>query len=439
MKAETEISLAIKSFGFQWQKYMFIAAVMSLGIAVFLVVSNLYINLTSAFEQPHLHQLYKPVLNDWKKDEAFDELDSSKLPPLMSYQNSMALAQIEPGQNASSFKTEVIYYPSQAQSLSLLPLSTRVSSISFFEIFNLHFKFGGKDELTQKSGAWVVLSNQTNERLFAGANSVGKKLNLNGHYFEVAAVLEEKTHLFREHDVVNGAFEGSEDIYLPWQAADVLNPVIRGKKLCKDGKYASRYLDVKEGSCLWVNHWVKLADSELHAYEQEVSSYAQQLSATGMLTGETPYQIYRAKDWYEKSGVINNDSKIFPLLAIAFMFVCAVNACVILYAQAIEQKPDAANWYAFGLSRRSILSVFLIQSGICSLFIVALTFVFSLVGISVFKGIFPAYETSLYLGLDSFFIMVVISISFMLFFSLFPGISLSRVKPVVYLKQGGVA
>ena len=62
----------------------------------------------------------------------------------------------------------------------------------------------------------VVLSKRTNEKAFGGGDSVGRTLRLDGRDFKVIGVLDDWTPTPKFYDLNNGAFDETEEIFVPF-------------------------------------------------------------------------------------------------------------------------------------------------------------------------------------------------------------------------------
>ena len=85
------------------------------------------------------------------------------------------------------------------------------------------FQYGGTWTDAADSGPEpvMVISRKMNEKLFGGANSVGKRVRWNDNEFRIVGVRDNWMPLPTFYDVNNGALEEPEDVYIPfgWNAA----------------------------------------------------------------------------------------------------------------------------------------------------------------------------------------------------------------------------
>ncbi len=102
-------------------------------------------------------------------------------------------------------------------------VTTRVTTKDFFAMFDVPFQYGGTwtDAADTGPEPVMVISRKMNEKLFGGANSVGKRIRWNDNEFRIVGVRDNWLPLPTFYDVNNGALEEPEDVYIPfgWNAA----------------------------------------------------------------------------------------------------------------------------------------------------------------------------------------------------------------------------
>ena len=94
----------------------------------------------------------------------------------------------------------------------------RVTSHEFFPMFDVPFEYGQGWDAAADEGPQpvVVLSHETNEKVFGGENSVGRTLKLGKVEYRVVGVLEPWAPSPKFFDLNNGSFEDPEDAYIPY-------------------------------------------------------------------------------------------------------------------------------------------------------------------------------------------------------------------------------
>ena len=90
-------------------------------------------------------------------------------------------------------------------------------------MFDVPFQYGGTwtDAADTGPEPVMVISRKMNDKLFGGANSVGRRVRWNDNEFRIVGVRDNWMPLPTFYDVNNGALEEPEDVYIPfgWNAA----------------------------------------------------------------------------------------------------------------------------------------------------------------------------------------------------------------------------
>src|SRR5690348_9744632 len=135
-------------------------------------------------------QLYAVQLDNWDPNSPYNDPDEP--PDQVTYLDATALmkAAKAPHQEASIVSTLTL----QPDNPAIKPYLTiaRVTYNDFFTMFDVPFQYGTAWSKDADDGAQqvVVLSQATNEKLFGGANSVGKEITLDNRRFRVVGVIK---------------------------------------------------------------------------------------------------------------------------------------------------------------------------------------------------------------------------------------------------------
>jgi hypothetical protein len=118
---------------------------------------------------------------------------------------------------AAMFK---VAYPIQPENPEVKPFLAlgRATYGDFFAMFEPPFQYGGGWDHAQDTqhGRVVVLSKETNEKLFGGQDSVGKKVRMNEIDYTVVGVLGYWKPRIKYYDLTNGTLNDPEEFYLPY-------------------------------------------------------------------------------------------------------------------------------------------------------------------------------------------------------------------------------
>ena len=113
------------------------------------------------------------------------------LQPQLSYTDAIALMKAHAAhRQAAMYVTGLALTPSNAD-LQPFQVQARATYTDFFPMFQVPFRFGAPWSSADDEGHAdvVVISYELNDKVFGGANSVGKTVNLDNHDYRVVGVL----------------------------------------------------------------------------------------------------------------------------------------------------------------------------------------------------------------------------------------------------------
>ena len=179
-------------------------------------------------------QLYAVTLDTWGGERPYDDDKPENPPQLLTYRDAMYLhgAKAAP-RSVVMYKSGALLMPERA-GVKPFNATLRVTSHEFFPMFDVPFEYGQGWDAAADEGPQpvVVLSHETNEKIFAGANSVGRMLKLGKVEYRVVGVLKPWTPSPKFFDLNNGAFEDAEDAYVPYGWGSALELPVYGNTNC---------------------------------------------------------------------------------------------------------------------------------------------------------------------------------------------------------------
>ncbi len=162
-------------------------------------------------------KLYAVMLDTRDNDPNFADPRRPENPPQrLTWKDAVALYESKiPTRASFGFRSGHLISPAGAKPFNA---SSRVTTADFFPMFDVPFQYGGPwtraaDDAPEPV---IVLSRYLNQRLFAGANSVGRTVTLDAHSFRVIGVLDAWMPQPRFYDPgFQGGSDIPEDLYLP--------------------------------------------------------------------------------------------------------------------------------------------------------------------------------------------------------------------------------
>jgi putative ABC transport system permease protein len=320
--------------------------------------------------------------------------------------------------------------------------STRVTTADFFAMFDVPFRYGsgwnaGADERAEPV---LVLSRGLNDRLFGGANSVGRSIRWKGREFRIVGVLSDWSPEPKFYDVNEGAFNAVEDVYLPWGTALSLEQMSDGGQICLGA--VTSFRDFLNSDCLWLQMWVELPDasSEEHMRTLLDSYWAEQLKA-GRFRGKPAEHLFSVPAWLKERQVVNDDQRVLVLVAFAFLAACLMNTMGLLLAKFLNAAPHAGIRRALGARRRDIVIQHLVEVGMLSAMGTVLGLVLTWVALWAVRALHSVGQVNPggYSELARFNTMSILSaialaILAALGAGLYPALRVAKLPPARYLK-----
>ena len=336
----------------------------------------------------------------------------------------------------------VVLGGSQSKPLTII---SRVTTADFFPMFDVPFTYGSGWHASADVAPEpvIVLSHDLNEKLFGGANSVGRTLRWNDREFRVIGVLAQWQPRPRFYDLNKGAFIDPEAAYVPWGWAKALQlpqaGFLRYWKFEKVGTYAEQ----AASEATWIQMWVELPSASARARMQTfMDAYWAEQRKAGRFQRPRNNRLTPVEQWLKDNQVVQDDNRLLVGLAFAFLGDCLLNTVGLLLAKFLNGAPVAGVRRALGASPQQIFGQHLVQASVLavagSLLGLGLSALFLLGVRALFKD--PdmgngGYQALAHMDVSSLVWSIVLAIVAALVAGLYPAWRIGRVSPAVYLKS----
>lgn len=324
----------------------------------------------------------------------------------------------------------------------MLPMLS--TTADFFPMFDVPFRYGrgwSADDDEARSRV-AVISSDLNEKLFAGANSVGHTLRLRGKDVRIVGVLApwRPSPLF--YDVRGGRFSNGDTADFYSKPEDVITPLNTALEI-NDGNFQQFTCwsmpptpgHLQNSPCVWVALWVQLDTAgKVAAYRRYLDDYAAQQQALGRIKLGNNNRMRSLMEWLDFNGVVPNDVKLQTLLAFAFLVICLCNVVGLLLAKFLRRGGEIGLRRALGASRRTVFAQYLVEAGVIGVVGGTGGLLLTLLGLALVRRQPVPYADFIHLDVSMFLTTFALSICVSLLAGLLPALRASLVEPALQLK-----
>jgi putative ABC transport system permease protein len=308
-------------------------------------------------------QLFTPQIDSWGPQQNLQ----GEPPQALNYVDAMALM------HAHAAKRQTLLYPMQ---LPVMPGGQRSLPIKangyavygdFFPMFEVPFRYGGGWDSTQDQSRApvVVLSEEFNRKLFGGANSLGREINLDGHDYRIVGVTRHWNPVPRFYDLFGrNGFEQPADFYMPFTRALDLRIGTAGNNSCRGKLSLGGWDAYLQSNCVWITPWVELDNpTEVARYRNFLQGYSADQQRAGRFGWAPNVRLRDVTQWLAYMRVVPPESRVSLMVALGFFLICLVNTVGLLLAKFMRRASEIGVRRALGASRREIYVQFLIEAG----------------------------------------------------------------------------
>src|SRR5574337_337366 len=200
----------------------------------------------------------------------YPDADSKVPPDMLDYRSATDLWSAQRADRQTLIVDSQIKVRAPDANLPPLMLTMLSTTSDFFPMFNVPFEYGSG--WTPQDGAnrarVAVISFNLNDKLFGGADSVGKILHLKDNDVRIVGVLKPWRPSPQFYTVVGGRFANGdtsgfygkpEDVFVPFQTGLEINAGNFQQFTCWGFPSKPGYLE--NSPCVWLGLWVQLDSS----------------------------------------------------------------------------------------------------------------------------------------------------------------------------------
>jgi ABC-type antimicrobial peptide transport system, permease component len=311
----------------------------------------------------------------------------------------------------------------------------------FFPMLDVPFKYGsGWSSSDDTNRAMVaVISSKLDQKLFGGANSVGKTVNIEGKDYRVVGVLDDWNPQPRYYDVVNsGGFSTTgDDVFLPFQTAIQVGMSNDGNTNCNAVPKESGFVGLQHSACVWIAYMAELDDAAaVTAYRGYLDGYARDQQQAGRFGWASNNRLRNLPTWLDNQHVVPSDTKVSLLVALGLLLVCLVNTVGLLLAKFLRRSSEIGVRRALGAPRAAIYAQFLTEAGMVGMAGGVLGLLLTGAGVASVGWVLPKDIAALArLDVSLLALTLLVAVIATMLAGLYPTFRASRVQPAWQLKS----
>ena len=383
-------------------------------------------------------QLLFVQVDNWDPSEVYYE--PNEPPDQLTYLDATALYNAnQADRQVISFRSTRVVEPAGDEAKPFRR-ETRATTADFFAMFNVPFKYGtGWEKSSDETEEHVVVIAETlNEQLFAGKNSVGEELLLNGESYRIVGVLDYWSPIPLFYDLNNDEFGEPAQIFLPFSVAIAGEHDSAGNTSCwkpiGDGGVAA----FLASECIWIQMWAELnSDAEKQAYLQFLDAYVEEQKLVGRFPRPLNNRLRNVEEYLTYWEIVDEEVDMLLSIAILFLVVCLLNTIGLLLAKVMRRTKDISLRRALGASKATLFWQYIIEASMIGVGGGLIGIAFTWLGLRGIENLFAEYEfVERLLQMDWVMILAAVALAIVsaLLAALYPTWRVCNVTPATQLR-----
>ncbi len=314
----------------------------------------------------------------------------------------------------------------------------RAVNADFFAMFEVPFQYGAPwtADDDQRGAEVVVIGQKLNQRLFGGADSVGRNIVLDNHTYRISGVLAhwEPVPLFYAVSSGGAAFADTEDVFLPLTRAIASH--LPWQDINCNKSSGSSWEAHLQSDCVWLQLWVELPTAaDVQHYRSFLDHYARDQQRSGRFDHAPNNRLRNVREWLDAEHVVSNKAWIMVVVSFSFLIVCLINAMALMLAKFMGRAGEFGVRRALGASRRAIFWQCLVETVVIGGAGSILGIGFTVLGLLGLRATLSSnIERLAHLGVADVLIAIALSLGATVVAGLYPTWRAAQVQPAWQLK-----
>jgi putative ABC transport system permease protein len=381
-------------------------------------------------------QLYAVQIDNWGPDEHMMD-NNDKLEDQIDYVDAIALtrAHAAPHQ-AAQYAVGFALTPANPE-LKPFKVDGRATYADFFAMFEVPFEYGAPWGTAEDDAhaPVIVITHELNEKLFGGANSIGRTLNLDDEDYRIIGVMAHWDPMPRFYDLTNESFEKTAPVFLPFTRAIERHMQSNGNTSCAKAS-GEGWEGQLHSNCVWIQFWAELPTlAAADNYRRWLHNYADEQRRSGRFNWPPYVKLQDVRAWLTYEHVVSDEARIMVIVSFSFLLVCVLNAMGLMLAKFMGRAADIGVRRALGASKGAILAQCLIEAGVVGLAGGVLGVVLTMLGLVGLRSVLSQQVLELtHLDLTGVGIALVLAVAATVLAGLYPTWRAAQVQPAWQLK-----
>lgn len=347
------IRMAIKSL----RRNPILTALLIGAISLGICVATTFVALRHMLEKDPLpdksRTLFNVRLDNWDPTRAYDTEKPDSLPTQITYRDMRALMESKiPTRQTGTFRTRFFVFPDPKVAR---PYNEDIRMVfsDFFPMFGVPFQYGGPwDKAADtKPEQVIVIDQKTNQKLFGGANSVGRPVRIGERTFKVVGVLGPWKPRLRLYDMTQGPSE-VEPIYMPFNFTPILEIRTFGNSDGWKGIDGDGYAAFLNSETVWIQFWAELPTlQQQQAYRDLLIDHVNAQKKLGRFGRPVNIRLTSMRDLLAELQGVPPAVKSLSIVSVLFLIVCSLNLVGLLLGKFLARIPEVSVRRALGASR----------------------------------------------------------------------------------------
>lgn len=380
-------------------------------------------------------QLYAVQLDSWSPNQPYNEPNDP--PTQVTYRDAQALMKAAKAKHQTVSFTSALVLQSDKPDVKPDLVIARATYNDFFPMFDVPFQYGGPwgRDADQNAEQVVVLDQEYNQKLFGGANSVGKEIVLDNRRFRVVGVLKKWTPVPKFYDLENDQFGDPEDVFIPFNLVQPMQLHSNGNNSCWGPPSDHSFEGYLNSECVWIQAWAELpTPADRDAYHQFLDNYVQDQKKLGRFARPLNNRLNDVTQWLAYNHVVSKDSEALVGLSFMFLAVCMLNTIGLILAKFLRRSGEIGLRRAVGASKTALFRQYLVETGVIGISGGVLGIVIGWAGLIGIRHLVQDSEHIARLDWTMVGLSLLLALVSSMLAGLYPAWRVVRIPPAIYLK-----